>query len=193
MGTAIKQIDTRRPQASNVRNGSLYQPGIGPHPETQAVSLIAAELASGMIGKYGGRVTTGVAYPDSRQRCDLCIGATPNWEWAVEFKMLRLMGDNGKPNDNMLTHILSPYPNDRSAVTDCAKLVQSGVRGRKGLIIYGFDYPDLPMDPAIEAFECLASRWVRLGSRTFAAYSDLVHPVHRKGRVFGWELFAARA
>jgi hypothetical protein len=39
--------------------------------------------------------------------------------------MLRLMGDNGKPNDNMLMHILSPYPAHRSAVTDCAKLVRS--------------------------------------------------------------------
>ena len=29
-----------------------------------------------------------------------------------EVKMLRLMGDNGKPNDNMLMHILSPYPAD---------------------------------------------------------------------------------
>jgi len=27
------------------------------------------------------------------------------------------MGDNGKPNDNMLMHILSPYPAHRSALT----------------------------------------------------------------------------
>jgi hypothetical protein len=31
-------------------------------------------------------------------------------DWAIEVKMLRLMGDNHKPNDNMLMHILSPYP-----------------------------------------------------------------------------------
>ena len=36
-------------------------------------------------------------------------------EWAIEVKMLRLMGDNGKPNDNMLMHILSPYERHRSA------------------------------------------------------------------------------
>jgi hypothetical protein len=35
---------------------------------------------------------------------------SPSWEWAIEIKMPRLMGDNGKPNDNMLMHILSPYP-----------------------------------------------------------------------------------
>ena len=53
--------------------------------------------------------------------------------------MLRLMGDNGKPNDNMLMHILSPYPKDRSALTDCAKLLGSGLVGRKAIVIYGFD------------------------------------------------------
>jgi hypothetical protein len=44
------------------------------------------------------------------------------------------------------------------------------------------------MDPAIEAFEVLAARWVTLGTRTVGAYADLVHPVHRAGRVFGWEI-----
>jgi hypothetical protein len=39
--------------------------------------------------------------------------------------MLRLMGDNGKPNDNMLMHILSPYPSHRSALTDCQKLLRA--------------------------------------------------------------------
>ena len=102
--------------------------------------------------------------------------------------MLRLMGDNGRPNDNMLMHILSPYPNDRSALTDCLKLVESGLAGRKAIVIYGFDYPDLPMDPAIEVFELLARRWVHLGSRAVGSYQDLVHPVHKTGRVFGWEI-----
>ena len=102
------------------------------------------------------------------------------------------MGDNGKPNDNMLMHILSPYPNDRSALTDCAKLLESGLPGRKAVVIYGFDYPKLPMDPAIEAFETLAGRWVGLGTRYVSHYADLVHPVHAAGRVFGWEIMEHR-
>ena len=129
-----------------------------------------------------------VPYPIGRQKCDLCIGTHPAWEWNVEFKMLRLMGDNGKPNDNMLMHILSPYPNDRSALTDCLKLAECTLPGRKAVIIYGFDYGQLPMEPAIEAFEILANRWVRLSPRLVHAYADLVHPVHRDGRVFGWEI-----
>jgi hypothetical protein len=44
IATSIKRIDERRPQAANVRTGVLYQPGIGPHPETQAVNLIVSEL-----------------------------------------------------------------------------------------------------------------------------------------------------
>lgn len=191
IGTCIQRIDTRRPQAANARTGALYQPGIGPHPETQAVALIADELASLSPESYDQRITTGVNYPgESRQKCDLCIGRAPEWEWAIEVKMLRLMGDNGKPNDNMLMHILSPYAADRSALTDCSKLAQSRFESRKAVVIYGFDYPGLPMDPAIDAFELLAQAPVSLGARHTAQFSDLVHPVHQSGRVFGWEVQA---
>lgn len=64
-----------------------------------------------------------VPYPgSSRQKCDLAIGeeADPLF---VECKLLRILSDNGKPNDNMLMHILSPYPQHRSAVADCATLL----------------------------------------------------------------------
>jgi hypothetical protein len=172
-----------------MRTGEKYQPGIGPHPETQAVELMAAELMALDPAAYAGRLELGVPYPgSSRQKCDLCIGSAPAWEWCVEVKMLRLMGDNGKPNDNMLMHILSPYAKDRSALTDCRKLVDSGLPGRKSVVIYGFDYPGLPMDPAIEAFELLARTTCKLSVRAVASYTDLVHPVHGAGRVFGWEV-----
>ena len=189
LAVCIKRIDGRRPQACNARTGAMYQPGIGPHPETQAVDLMVNELRALAAADYGTTLHTNVSYrPASRRKCDLCIGNGDSWEWALEIKMLRLMGDNGKPNDNMLMHILSPYPADRSALTDCRKLLSSGLGNRKGVIIYGFDYAALEMDPAIEAFEVLASRQVRLGTRIVAAYDDLVHPVHRRGRVFGWEV-----
>ena len=188
IAVAIKRIDDRRPQAANVRTGALYQPGIGPHSETQAVSLVVAERVALAPARYAARLQVGVQYLAGRQKCDLCIGIPPAWDWAVEIKMLRLMGDNGKPNDNMLMHILSPYPNDRSAVTDCLKLVESGLVGRKAVVIYGFDYPGRRMDPAIEAFELLARQKVILGNRAVGSYQDLIHPVHRAGRVFGWEV-----
>lgn len=67
--------------------------------------------------------------------------------------MLRMLGDNGKPNDNILMHILSPYPAHRSALTGCTKLLESGLPGRKAIIIFGYEYEDWPMTPAINAFE----------------------------------------
>ena len=73
--------------------------------------------------------------------------------------MLRLMGDNGKLNDNMITHILSPYPAHRSALTDCTKLVISQLGKHKAILIYGYDYPDWPMDPVIDAFEMRLPRF----------------------------------
>jgi hypothetical protein len=108
--------------------------------------------------------------------------------WAIEVKMLRLMGDNGKLNDNMVTHILSPYPAQRSALTDCTKLVASPLGTQKAIVIYGYDYSGWPMDPAIEAFETLASKQVKLASHAVASFDRLIHPVHQCGRVFGWQL-----
>src|SRR5262245_38424667 len=96
IGAAIKQIDARKPQAANVRSGAFYQPGIGPHPETQAVALIVADLRQAHPDRYAARLATAVRYPQSKQTCDLCIGKAPDWEWAIEIKMLRLMGDNAK-------------------------------------------------------------------------------------------------
>ena len=78
--------------------------------------------------------------------------------------MLRMFGDNGKLNDSMLMHVLSPYPARRSALTDCQKLVRSGLPGGKAIMVFGYDYDDWPMDPAIEAFETLASQRVAWGT-----------------------------
>ena len=104
--------------------------------------------------------------------------------------MMRLMGDNGKANDNILTHILSPYPAHRSALTDCRKLVTSGLNGRHAILIYGYDYPAWPLEPVMDAFECLAGREVKLSERISAPFADLVHPIHRSGTVFGSEVKA---
>jgi hypothetical protein len=184
---AIQRADGRRPQAVGSRTGRVYQPGIGPHTEGQTIRLVAAALVT-LDGAYAAS-TFDVPYPNtSRQRCDWCLGSPPSWDWAIEAKMLRLFGDNGKLNDNMLMHILSPYPAHRSALTDCAKLATSGLAGRQAILIFGYDYDGWAMDPAIEAFEALAAEQVILGDRHVAAYDDLIHPVHQRGRVFAWEV-----
>jgi hypothetical protein len=124
-----------------------------------------------------------IPYPSApRSKCDLRIKVEGEY-WVVEVKMLRVMGDNGKPNDNILMHILSPYAAHRSALTDCQKLVLSGFEGRKAILIFGYEYDDFPMEPALWAFETLAKAKVRLSQRYEAQMQNLVHPVHQRGRV----------
>jgi hypothetical protein len=145
-----------------------------------------AELAS-LNPEYEDH-SVGVPYPSlPRQKCDLCLGSQAR-SWAIEAKMLRLLGDNGKLNDNMLMHILSPYPQHRSALSDCQKLVTSGFSGRKAILIFGYEDSAWPLLPAVEAFEVLATRVTKLQAATPAKFSNLVHPVHRSGCVFAWEL-----
>jgi hypothetical protein len=126
-------------------------------------------------------------YPgDGRQKCDLFFGDP--LEWVVEAKMARFRGDNGKPDDTSLKDLLSPYPADRSALTDAVKLARPAFGCRKAVLIYGFEYVDRPLEPAIHAFERLASELVELGAPVQAPLEDLVHPVHATGAVFGWEV-----
>ncbi|MGO9911624.1 MAG: hypothetical protein ACLPQS_10730 [Acidimicrobiales bacterium] len=179
----IQSADALRPQAANSRTGAPYQAGIGPHTESDTISL--AVNASGC--ERLASAAREVPYPKSpRSRCDLVVDGGE--QWAIEVKMLRLLGDNGKPNDNILMHILSPYPAHRSAVADCKKLLNSGLVGRKAILIFGYDYQGWPMDPAVDAFELLAASQVVLRRATPAHFSGLVHPVHDRGRVFGWAI-----
>jgi hypothetical protein len=122
-----------------------------------------------------------------RQRCDLMVGSDQAG-WAIEVKMARFRGDNGKPADETISHILSPYESDRSALTDCEKLAKGGFPRRTAILIYGFDFSDRPLDAIIEAFETLARARCILGRQAVAEFVGLIHPVHQCGRVFGWPI-----
>ena len=187
MADAWQRADALRPVAVSQRGTRTYQPGIGPHSENVAVALMLEQLrASGDAPECGQFVP----YPaEPRQKCDLWFGNPP--EWVVEVKMARFQGDNGKPDDTALKDILSPYPADRSAVGDCSKLAASGFVCRKAIVIYGFEYPDRPLAPAITAFEAVAREYVELGTRHEAEMGALVHPVHSSGRVFAWEVLSS--
>jgi hypothetical protein len=178
--------DAKLPQARG--RTVTYQAGIGPFSEAAAVKLIMAELSQRWPERYGQH-DLNVAYPElTRQRCDLCLGHSAAWTLAVEVKLLRLLGDNGKLNDNMLMHILSPYPQHRSALTDCTKLAGSKIADQRMIVIYAFDAEEYPTELAIRAFERLAADEAQLGPRHEATFEGLVHPVHTGGRVVGWEL-----
>lgn len=179
----IEIADAARPVAVNQRSGKSFQPGIGPHPEAATIDLALGAVEPSRLPP----VDREVPYPAiARQRCDLVIDDPPGW--AIEVKMLRLHGDNGKPNDNMLLHLLSPYPKHRSAVTDCEKLSASGFAQRKAIVIFGYESKTFPLADGINAFEALARRRADLKRPCVATFRGLVHPVHASGRVYGWEI-----
>jgi hypothetical protein len=180
--------DAARPVWVSQRSGRAYQPGIGPHAENAAVALTLGSMRSDPrfdaipMGQF-------LPYPDApRQKCDLWVGEP--LEWAVEVKMARFRGDNGKPDDTALKDLLSPYNGDRSALSDARKLARSSLRCHKAVLVYGFEYADRPLEPAIAAFETLARGQVALGLRRTAAMRPLVHPIHAEGVVHAWEVSA---
>jgi hypothetical protein len=182
----MKAADAKCPVAQSARSERTYLPGLGPFNEAMTVKLVMAELQQLHPERYGKHALE-VSYPESaRSKCDLCIGSAPHWDWAIEIKMLRLLGDNGLPNDNMLMHILSPYPEHHSALTDCEKLMASGLDGMKAILIYGYECKQRPIERAIDAFERLAG--LRPADRITADAEELIHPVHQHARVFGWAL-----
>jgi hypothetical protein len=183
----LRAADARQPVATSQRRKEVsYKAGIGPHSETRTIELVLDELREWKSSIYGS-AKTNVPYPNlSLQKCDLVLD-TPD-TWFVEAKMMRLMGDNGKPNDNILTHILSPYPRQNSALTDCEKLSKSGFPGRYAILIFGYEYPSWPLAPVMSAFECLARRNVSLSAPAVAIFENLIHPVHVGGAVYAWEV-----
>jgi hypothetical protein len=186
IATAFTWADAHSPVAVS-RSGRTYQPGIGPHAENAAVALMLEELhriepyTALPMGQF-------LRYPHApRQKCDLWLGDPV--QWALEVKMARFKGDNGKLDDTALKDLLSPYDADRSALADTVKLAHSEIAAHKAVLIYGFEFPDRPLKPAIEAFEILARARVRLGERKQASLGRLVHPIHTSGAVFAWEIW----
>jgi len=107
-------------------------------------------------------------------------------------KLARVGRDNGTYEDAAIKKILSPYADDRSAVTDCVKLARSGFAGRLAVLIYGFEMTGRPLLWLIEAFEAVVARHATLGTRHEAPLQDLVHPVFASGGVFAWEVLGLR-
>ena len=102
--------------------------------------------------------------------------------------MARAYGDNGRLDDTWLKDLLSPYAADHSALMDVAKLRASGFTCRKAILVYGFDYPDRPLEVALDVLDVLLNNQGEVAQRVEAVFSGLVHPVHERGRVAAWEV-----
>jgi hypothetical protein len=156
-----------------------FQPGVGPYGEPQLVAEIARRLNS--IPKYGGAVRT-------KRAPDMLIPG----EWALEFKIARPFGDNGKQAENWSVNLLHPYPGNTSAIGDCLKLVSLKGTERKAVIVVGYEHdpPEIDLTPLIRAFEVVAAdvMGIRLDSRVEIYRRALVHPIHRQARLCAWEV-----
>ena len=160
-----------------------FQPGVGPYGEPQLVKLLAGYLNE--LPKYCGAART-------KRTPDLLI---PN-EWAMEFKIARPFGDNGREAENWSVNLLDPYKGNVSTIGDCYKLAKLQCPERKAVVVVGYEHvpPKVDLTPLIESFEAVAKyvACIELSERVECRRDGLVHQVHQSVRVFAWEVIGVR-
>jgi len=113
-------------------------------------------------------------------------------EWALELKIIRPFGDNGKLAELSSENVLHPYSGDTSLLGDCLRLLECGLVENKAVVIFGYQHgpPQVCLEPAISSFEVLAKSImkVKLSSRVEELRQGLAHPVHQQLRVCGFEV-----
>jgi hypothetical protein len=166
----LKGFDTERPVHK------AFQQGLGPFGEPQIVAMIATRLSAlGMAARI-------------RRTPDLDI----EHEWAIEFKIVRPFGDNGKEAENWSVNMLHPYSGNVSLISDAIKLSRLSDSPRKGLFVIGFEHSSaqISLDPLVESFEAIAQHVmkIRLDKRIEERREGLCHPIHQVLRCIGWQL-----
>jgi hypothetical protein len=182
---ALGRVDATRPVGASCR----FQPGCGPLTESEVTGLVLAELARGL---EPFKFAHPRRYPSARTECDFVIPDA----WAVEVKLARPFGDNGKPAERWSENLLYPYAGNTSSLGDCLKLINSGFTKRKAVVVIGYEHtpPRIALEPAIRGFEVLADRvlGIDLSQREQVTVGGLVHPFHRQATVYGWEVRGLR-
>lgn len=157
-----------------------FQPGIGPYGEAQAVSAALKELKQQKPERYMKAV--------AKRLPDVLVPG----EWALELKIVRPFGDNGKLAEHWSENVLHPYSGNTSSLGDCLKLLECGLPEKKAVVILGYEHcpAQICLEPAIASFEVLAKTImkVKLSSRVEELRRNLVHPVHQQLRVYGFEV-----
>jgi hypothetical protein len=166
----LKDFDSEFPRFKK------FKPGIGPYGEPQIVKIISKRISkSGIMAKT--------------RRCpDLEIGN----EWAIEFKIARPFGDNGKEAENWSVNLLHPYSGNTSLIGDAMKLLDLTDYKNRGLFLIGYEHDPaiISLDPLIRSFEVLMKEVIniKLGPRIEVFFNGLVHPEHQVVRCIGWQL-----
>jgi hypothetical protein len=157
-----------------------FSPGIGPYGEAEAVRAALTKLRTSKPLVYAAAVIKRVP--------DLLIPG----QWAIEFKIARPFGDNGRPAEHWSENLLHPYDGNTSSLGDCLKLLSSGIVERKAVVVIGYEHtpPQISLNSAICGFEILAREVMNLNlsGRTEQLRTGLVHSVHQQVRVFAYEV-----
>ena len=162
-----------------------YLPGIGPFGEVAAVKETLKYLKAKYPAVYQSALT---------KRCpDVLIPG----EWALEFKLVRPFGNDGRPAEQWSENLLHPYEGNISSLSDCMKLLKSGLSEKKAVIAFAYEHtpPQVDLSIVLKAFEVLAKDvlGIELGERQTAEFSGLIHPFHQQGSVIGWEVLGRKS
>ncbi len=171
---ALKVIDSSRERHKH------FQPGVGPYGEPQVIRKALEHLKKKYPEEFGSART--------KREPDVLIPG----KWALEFKIVRPFGDNGKLAEHWSENILHPYEGNISALGDCLKLNHYKSQERKGVVVFVYEHtpPVIDLRVLVNCFELLARDVLRikLTPRAEALEMDLVHPVHQQVTVYGWEI-----
>jgi len=179
--SALGEVDANNPVGSSGR----FKPGCGPLTESEVTALILRRLRerNAIYSRAAAK-----RYPRGRAECDFVLPG----EWAVEVKLARPFGDNGKPAERWSENLLYPYAGNTSSLGDCLKLLGSEFPERKAVLVIGYEHtpPLIPLEPAVRGFELLASQvlGLNLSSREQVIVTGLVHPFHQQASVYGWQV-----
>ena len=168
----LKELDSTKPVHKS------FQRGIGPFGEPQIVKEIARGLNSKGIASQTHRTP------------DMSIKN----EWAIEIKIVRPFGDNGREAEDWSVNLLHPYEGNVSLLGDCQKLKMLSSYPNKAVIAIGYEHDPvkISLEPLIKSFELLAREImsVKLSNRIEQTRKGLVHPEHQVVRIIGWEIFS---
>ena len=103
--------------------------------------------------------------------------------WAVEFKIVRPFGDDGKVAENWGQNLLHPYEGNTSLIGDAIKLM--GMKDYQHSCLFAISYehesPEVSLEPLLSSFKLIVESIIKspLSRRVEEGRSALVHPIHR--------------
>ncbi len=156
-----------------------FRPGVGPYGEPQLLRAVVERLR--LLDRYAGKVAT-------KRTPDVLIAGS----WALEVKVARPFGDNGKQAENWSVNLLHLYAGNVSVIGDCLKLEAWPGPERRAAVVIGYEHtpPQVDLSPLFAAFEAVATSVIglKIGARTELDRVNLVHPIHQQVRIAAWEV-----